>query len=74
MLPTIPHSNKHKNYIFRYNVKYSIQFKCICIALFTIYIVSKQLYRKCISEMYMENCKYLPNTKEGQRPTRLYII
>jgi len=33
---------------------YSIQFKFICISLFTIHIVSKQLYRKCISEMYME--------------------
>jgi len=35
-------------------LKDSIQFKCICIALFTIHIVSKQLYRKCISEMYVE--------------------
>jgi len=35
----------------------SIQFKFICIALFTIHIVSKQLYRKCITETYME--KYI---------------
>jgi len=39
----------------------SIQFKFICIALFTIYIyiiyISKQLYRKCITEKYME--KYI---------------
>jgi len=27
---------------------FSIQFKFICIVLFTIHIVSKQLYRKCI--------------------------
>jgi len=32
----------------------SIKFKFICIALFTIHIVLKQLYRKCILEMYME--------------------
>jgi len=31
----------------------TIQFKFICIPLFTIHIVSKQLYRTCISEMYI---------------------
>jgi len=32
----------------------SIQFKCICIAFFTIH-ASKQLYRKCISEIYIDS-------------------
>jgi len=32
----------------------SIKFKFICITLFTIHIALKQLYRKCISEMYIE--------------------
>lgn len=30
----------------------SFQFKLICIALFTILIVSKQIYRKCLVQCY----------------------
>jgi len=37
----------------------SIQFKFIYIALFTIHIVLKQLYRKCVSEMYIEKIQLI---------------